>query len=234
MTFGIEGLLIALSFLLPGFLTSRLISARTPAAGREVSAFQETFESLLRSVCIYLIITPIIFILVKNIFISGDSALISRINNEGVQAYYVARPFQSTLVLFGWLFSAFLLALIFGYKWDPLEALFSQLVKRTGSASEDIFYQLSKQVISRREQGHSKYQLWIQARLKNGYTYRGEFYFAGYRHDGSSRELILTNVKFFPYPVQAGEDIKGEPKLYNFVLIDVANCDSLEFLFADS
>jgi hypothetical protein len=192
------------------------------------------FESLLRSVYIHIILAPFVFTLVKYIFIGGDFALISRINNEGMQAYYLARPFQATLVLFGWLFFAFVLALIFGYKWDPLEALFSYLVKQTGSASEDIFYQLIKQVINQREQGRGKYQLWIQARLKNGYTYRGEFYFAGYRHNGLSRELVLANVKFYPYPVQIGENPAGEPKLYNFVLLDAANCDSLEFLFADS
>ena len=234
MTFGIESLIIALSFLLPGFLTSSLISARTPKAIKEMSAFQETFDSLLRSVYIHLLISPFIYILVKYVFVSGDSALISRINNEGVLAFYSERPFQASLLLFGWLVSAFILAIVFGYKWDPLEILFSQLVKKTGSASEDIFYQLSKQVVNLREQGHPNYQLWIQARLKNGYTYRGEFYFAGYRHEGSSRELVLTNVKFFPYSVQVGEDTRREPRLYNFVLIDVANCDSLEFLFADS
>jgi TM2 domain-containing membrane protein YozV len=163
MTFGIESLFISLAFLIPGFLTSKLIFARTPAAGKDVSTFQETLESLLRSVCIHILIIPIVFFLVKNFLIDGDAALISRINNNGIQAYYSARPFEATLVLFTWLFGAFVLAIFFGYVWDPLEALFAQLVKRTGSASEDIFYQLSKQVLVRRAQGHAKYQLWVQA-----------------------------------------------------------------------
>lgn len=230
MTFGIEGLLTALAFLLPGFLTSRLISARTPAVGKDISAFQETFESLLRSVYIHLIIAPIVFVIVKYILIKGDFILISRINSEGIQAYYLARPFQVTLLLFVWLFFAFVLALVFGSVWDPLEALFNRLVKKTGTSSEDVFYQLRDYVAKRREHGEEDCQLWIQARLKNGYTYQGEFVFAGYRQDGLSRELMLTHVKFFPYPAQTAEQVKGEPKLYDFVLIDVANCNSLEVL----
>ena len=58
MTLELETLLVALAFLLPGFLASRLIAAKTPAVGRQPSAFEETLESLLRSMSIHLIIAP--------------------------------------------------------------------------------------------------------------------------------------------------------------------------------
>ena len=69
-----------------------------------------------------------------------------------------------------------------------------------------------------------------RARLKNGFTYRGEYFFAGYRHEGASRELMLANVKFFPYKAQTIEDTGSAPKLYDYVLLDLENCESLEFL----
>ena len=211
-------------------MTSRLIAARTPAVGKEASVFQETFESLLRSVCIHLLIIPFVIVLVKYNLLKGDFDLIDRINNEGIQAFYLARPFQVILILFGWLILAFVLAFVFGYWRDPLEFWFNRLVKKTGTSSEDVFYQLRDYVAKRRESEEVDCQLWIQARLKNGYTYQGEFAFAGYRQDGLSRELMITNVTFFPYPAQTGEQPKGETKLYNFVIIDVANCDSLDVL----
>ena len=226
-----DNLLVALVFLLPGFLTSRLIAARTPAMGREISIFQETFESLLRSVYIHLIIAPIIYLVIVCFIAKNTTSIIDRILRDGLQAYYLAQPLQVVALLFGWLVGAFLLATFFGYKWDPLDVLFSKLVKKTGTKSEDIFYQLREYVVSRRNNGEKDFQFWIQARLKNGYTYQGEFYFVGYPHDGMSRELMLANVTFFPYPAQIEGQTQSKPKCYDFVLIEVENCESLEILF---
>ncbi|MBI5353791.1 MAG: hypothetical protein HZB50_14200 [Chloroflexi bacterium] len=226
-----DNLLVALVFLLPGFLTSRLIAARTPAMGRGVSTFQETFESLLRSVYIHLIIAPIIYSVIVCFTVKNNISIIDGIFRNGIQVYYLAHPLKVVILLFGWLISAFLLATFFGYKWDPLHELSSNLVRKTGTKSEDIFYQLREYVVGKREMGEIDFQWWIQARLKNGYTYQGEFYFVGYRHDGMSRELMLANVTFFPYPAQTEVQMRSEPKHYDFVLIEVENCESLEILF---
>lgn len=231
MTIDINNLIVAIVFLLPGFLTSRLISTRTPAVGRETSAFQETFESLLRSVYIHLLIFPFIFAVFWGFFVGNNPYLLNKINIDGLQVYYLLRPLETILLFFIWLFSAFLLAIFFGYKWDPLDVLLSKLVNKTGTKSEDLFYQLREYAVARVDAGQENNQLWVQARLKNGYTYRGKLVFAGYRHDGMSRELMLADVLFFPYPVQATEQINSKPKKYDFVLIDFSNCDSLETLF---
>jgi hypothetical protein len=231
MSVDFNNLLVALVFLLPGFLTSRLIAARTPAVGREVSTFQETFESLLRSVYIHLIIAPIIYLLIMFLIVKNDISIINGIVRDGLQVYYLAHPFQVVTLLFLWLVSAFLLATFFGYKWDPLHVLFSSLVKKTGTRSEDIFYQLREFVVRRRNDGEKDFQMWIQARLKNGYTYQGEFYFVGYHHDGMSRELMLKSATFFPYPAQIEGQMQSAPKHYDFVFLEVENCESLEILF---
>ena len=181
MALEIEGLLIALAFLLPGFLTSRLIAARTPAAAQESSALEETLDSLLRSVSIHLIIAPIVLVIVRVLLIGNDPPLLSRIHSEGLQAYYDALPVQVLFVLFGWLVAAFLFALFFGYKWDPIESLLQRLATRTDTLSVDHFYLVKRHLEQRREQGQEHCAIWVQARLKNGYTYRGEPMAVAYR-----------------------------------------------------
>lgn len=228
-----ETLLIALAFLLPGFLASRLIAARTPAVGRQPSAFEETLESLLRSVSIHLLITPLVLVIVRFVLLRDDPLLLARIYSEGLQFYYGVRPLEVSLLLFVWLVAAFLIALLFGCKWDPIESVLQHLARGVGALSEDPFYLLQQRVVDRRKQGHAECQLWVQARLKNGYTYRGEIVFIGYRDEGKSRELLLANAKFFPYPVQATDELRSSPKLYDFALVDTANCESLEMLIRD-
>jgi hypothetical protein len=125
-------------------------------------------------------------------------------------------------------------AIFWGYKWDPLDALFSRLVKNTGTKSEDIFYQLREDVIKKREGGEKFFQFWIQARLKNGYVYQGEFSFIGYRQESMSRELLLANVTFSPNSSRENEKVQPQPMHYDYVLIDVGNCESLEILFTNN
>ena len=230
MVLEIEGLLITLAFLLPGFLTSRLIAARTPAAARKSTAFEETLNSLLKSVSIHLIIGLIVLVLaaVGFLLIENGPALLSRIYSEALQAYYGARPVEVIFVLFGWLVVAFFLALVFGCICDPIESLLQHLATRANTLSVDPFYLLINRAVQSREQGQERCALWVQARLKNGYTYRGQLLVAGYRDKDKSRELLLENVKFFPDPAQTTDEPHSPPQLYNFAVIDVANCESLE------
>lgn len=231
MSLEFNNLLVALVFLLPGFLTSRLISARTPAFGRQTSTFQETLESLLRSVYIHLLIAPFFFTVIWYFFIRNHIFISDHISRYGFQVFYLVWPFETVVLLFGWLLISFLLAVFLGYKYDPLDELFLRLANKKGTKSEDLFYQLRQRGVARQQSGKENDQLWIQARLKNGYTYRGKLDFAGYRHDGMGRELLLADVKFFAYPAQILGQTQDEPKLYDFVLIEFENCESLEVLF---
>jgi hypothetical protein len=231
MSIEFNNLLVALVFLLPGFLTSLLISARTPAVGREVSAFRETFESLLRSVYIHLLIAPVFFTVFWYFFVKSDASLLGQINKTGLKAYYFTHPFETIILLLAWLFAAFLLAVLFGSKWDPLEVLLSKLVTRTGTKSEDMFYLLHQYEAQRQKNKQENNQLWVQPRLKNGLTYRGKLLFAGYRREGMGRELMLADAKFFSNPAQTANQTQGETRFYDFVIFEFENCESLEFLF---
>lgn len=233
MEFGIDTLIIFLAFILPGFLTSRLIAVRTPALGRQPSPFEETSESLLRSVYIHLIISPVIFVTLRYYLVRVNPDTLQRIFNDGLLLYVNGRPFLVVLVLFIWLIMAFGLAFIFGYIWDPLDYVGSRLVDKIGTVTEDPYYQLRQTVSSKRAEGDEFVQLWMQARLKNGYTYRGELAFVSFKKDGNGRELMLANVKFFPFSVQTSDVACIEQKNYDFVFLDTANCESIEVMISN-
>jgi hypothetical protein len=234
MTLDLEALLIAFIFLLPGFLTSRLVEARTPAVKDKPTALEETLESFLRSTIIHLIIAPV-FLLIFWLGLSKyDPILWQEVLSRGISAYYSARPFEALCVSILWLAVAFLLALLFGSKWDPIKAILENLATSTGLLSEDLLYYLRRNVEDMRTTEGGSYQLWLQARLKNGYTYRGELMIGGYRDDDHSRELLLANVKFFPYPAQTTETHPSSPKLYDYAIIDFSNCESVEVIIIDS
>ena len=99
MSIEFNNLVVALVFLLPGFLTSLLISTRTPAVGRDVSAFRETFESLLRSVYIHLSIAPVFFAFFWHFIVRSDTDLLDQISKTGLQAYYFLHPFEAIILL---------------------------------------------------------------------------------------------------------------------------------------
>jgi len=161
MSIEFNNLLIALIFLLPGFLTSRLISARTPVIGRQTSTFQETLESLLRSVYIHLVIAPFFFAIIWYFFLKKYPSILANISKDGFQPFYSAWPLETAILSFGWLLVAFLLAVLFGYKWDPLDILFLKLTNKTGTKSVDLFYQLRQYEAARQSVNQENNQLWV-------------------------------------------------------------------------
>jgi len=223
MDFGIDSLLIAMAFILPGFLTSRLVSARTPSVGRETSTFDETSESLLRSVYINFVSGVLVFgvFFVSACFFRVLPSLQSQIRLQGFVGFLNTHLDYLITIVAIWLAGSFAVAVFFGSKWDPLDILLKKLSKKTGTVSEDPLYILRQEVIDLRGEGKTNSQLWIQVRLKNSGIYQGEFVFAGYRRDSLSREVLLTHVKYFPN--------NSDPFIAcDYVFLDLANSESVE------
>lgn len=234
MALNLEVLLITFVFLTPGFLTSRLLEARTPALSRRPTPFEQTLESLLRSAVIHLIIAVAILGSLWIISPQYDAALVERIGAEGLSAYYSARPLEALTGSILWLCAAFILATLFGCVWDPIDFALNRVAENAGLLSVDVLYFLRRIVADAREETDRPCQLWVQARLNNGYTYQGEFVVGGYRREGKPRELLLANVKFFPFPAQAVAEHPSPPKAYDYAVIDLSNCLSLEFITTDA
>ncbi len=214
-----------MSFILPGFLTSRLVSARTPSVGREISTFDETSESLLRSVYINFVSGILV---IGVFFVSAGCfrvlpSLQSQIRLLGFIGFLKTQLDYLIIIVAIWLAASFAVAVFFGSKWDPLDVLLKKLSKKTGTVSEDPLYILLQKVIGLRNEGKKKSQLWIQVRLKNKSIYQGEFVFAGYRRDSLSREMLLTHVKYFL-------ENSNQFIACDYVFLDLANSESVEVI----
>lgn len=223
MQIGFESLLVAIAFVLPGFLTSRLVEARTPAAGRERSVFEETAESLLRSSYIHLVIALALLTALQVFVLPGRPDLLTQIPDSASQFEMAAVTVPASWFVLGWLLLSYLLAFVFGYWWDPLDVGLNRLVAKTGLLTEDPFYLLREAVAERRAAGEFGVGIWLQARMENGSVYQGEFMFGSYRHPEKSRELLLANARY--YQPRTGR----VPEEFDFVFIDTENCLSLDF-----
>jgi hypothetical protein len=231
MAFNFEALLVTLVFILPGFLTSRLVESRTPARSRQTSAFSDTIESLVRSVYLQAILGVGVIVLLI-ILRALNSELHACIFQQGIQACSAQHPVQAFTVLITWLIATLGLATLFGAYWDPLDYAYRKIGAKVGNEFKDLFYMPVEIASLQRKQGNARYQLWLQVRLKNGYTYRGELNQVSLPANGENRELLLSHVKFFPYPAQVEGAPNYPPRTYDHVYIDMANCESIEMLYS--
>lgn len=234
MTLQLEGLLVAVVLLLPGFLTSRMIAARTRSVGEpRISALEMTLDSLLRSVFIHLIIAPIALVVLRFHLTRNHPLVLAYVlYSKGPKGYYDTLPVEVLHVLYIWLLLAFLIALFFGYQWDPINQLLLRLRTSAKNLRQDPFWIVTDRLAEIEQHRQESLQLWIQARLKNGSIYQGEYVFVGYRDQQESRELLLAHATRLPPPAVAADEPRLPPKYYEFVHIDVGNCESLDMLLA--
>lgn len=223
MNIGFESLLITISFILPGFITTRILKVGTASVGKKQSIFEETTESLLRSVYINILIGSLLVLFFQFIFIPSRKDLFLNSIKEGFKSVSVNEPFLLVWFFIIWVTASFLLATLFGYFWDPLNSVTEQLSKSTGTLTEDPYYLIRMSASQKRKENNNT-QLWVRSRMTDGSQYQGEFVFGGYRSEGSTRELLLSEAIYY----QAGH-IKPSEKL-DFVLVDTANCKSVEFI----
>jgi hypothetical protein len=229
MQINLETLLVALAFIVPGFLTTRLIESRTPVLKRETSVFVETSVSLLRSVYINIII-GILFLPELWIFLALGR-LVLDLPWENPLSIATEHPFIAIFLLIFWISAALILAIIFGFFWDPIDFLDGQLSAKSGIELNDPFQRLISEVKSYRKGGDPKSQVWLQARLKDGSIYQGEFDFVSWRSKEENREVFLRNVRYFPAAVSSEEISNTEPfELFYGAYINTMNCQSIDII----
>lgn len=220
----LESLLFSIAFLLPGFITTRLLDARTPSKGRKTSIFEETTTSLLRSVYINITVAIIVGVLAQFQILPIQSDLLASFITDWPPNL---TPEQSLIVITfaaAWLVASFCIGGAFGYWWDPLHSFSERLVRGIGTISDDPLYVISQVVAQKRDSGRASTQLWVQARMKNGAIYQGEFLYGGFPREEQDRELVLKGAIFYARPSS-----KPSPEL-DFVFLDTSNCSSIEFI----
>ena len=225
MDIGLESFLVALLFVLPGFLTSRLIDARTPAASSQPSAFHETADSLLRSAIVHILIVLVIFPVLYAALVSFSPSTIPAMRSEGVPRFFASRPDLIPIVAALWSLVAFSIAGFFGFKWDPLQVLLSRLNKGQGTITDDLM-SLLVSALHRARNRDPRSQLWVQVRTATGHTYQGEFVFGSYRVKDLNRELLLAAVTHFSPP--ADKTSPAPQEAIDYALLDLSKCDPVE------
>lgn len=231
MEFGLNSVLLAIIFLLPGFLTSTLVNARTPAKPPSLSAFHETAQSLLRSAYIHLLLG----LIVVSASLCLSSALAYSVPSNLDAAYFVAlisaNPIPTTLIGLAWLTAAFFLAAFFGSWKDPLDSLVKRLHKEAGKVSEDAFHLLTEEVEARRRSGAEGVQLWVQATTTADHVFQGQFFYASYPDAEQPRELLLAQVLHYD-PVSA-KPPRRKTGPHDFVYLRMDSCHALELSVVD-
>jgi len=227
MDLGVDSILWAIIFLLPGFLTSTLVNARTPAKPPRLSAFQETAQSLLRSAYIHVILAATLapgFVL---LLIVTAQSLPPHLDADSILTLVSSYPLPSSAVALIWLGAAFLLAAIFGYWIDPLDWLVNRLHKGSAKVSEDTFHLLTEEVRTRRKSGAAGAQLWVQATTTENHIFQGQFFYASYAEVDQPREFLLAKVFHYSPPDPQQQRSKSGP--HDFVFLPMDSCHALEF-----
>jgi hypothetical protein len=229
MEFGVDSILLGIIFLLPGFLTSTLVVARTPAKPPKLSAFEETAQSLLRSAYIHLVLAAAVALFTTIVLLAGKTAP-PELDLTSLTALVSAHPLPAAGLIIIWLMAAFLLAVIFGSWRDPLDSLTKRLHKGAGKVSEDAFHLLTEEVKARREAGAPGLQLWVQATSTENHIFQGQFFYASYQEADQPRELIPANAFHFEPPRKKEPRRKTGPQ--DFVFLPMESCHALEFRIA--
>jgi hypothetical protein len=231
MELGVDSILLAIAFLLPGFLTSSLVIARTPAKPPKLSAFEETAQSLLRSAYIHLFLAATVTILASALLLAAGSRSFPDLDLSALTALLAAHPLPTAALLVLWLAAAFGLAILFGYWRDPLDSLTKRLHKGAGKVSEDAFHLLTEEVKVRRNSGAEGLQLWVQATTTENHIFQGQFFYASYQEADQPRELLLAKAFHFEPPRKTAPRRKTGPQ--DFVFLPMDSCHALEFRIVD-
>lgn len=227
MEFGVDSILLAIVFLLPGFLTSTLVVARTPAKPPKLSAFEETAQSLLRSAYIHLLLAATVILLGTAILLVSRRPIPPDLDVPSLTALLRAHPLPAAALVVSWLAAAFALATLFGYWHDPLDHLAKRLHKGAAKVSVDAFHLLTEEVKARRKGGSEGLQLWVQATTTQNHIFQGQFFYASYQEADQPRELILAKAFHFGPPRKKAPRHKTGPE--DFVFLPMESCHALEF-----
>lgn len=225
MNIGLESILMAIPFILPGFLTTHLVKSRTPAAKKSESSFNEVTESLLRSVIIIIILGAITLLLFEFVFLPKNPSYQSLGLTEILKQIYFDTPFLIVWFIIIWIVLSLVIAIVFGIYWDPLSATEDSIATKLGTKSEDLFFRIKLHATTGKHSDKS--QIFVRVRMKEGGgEFQGKLLECSYPND-NNRELLLSHAKYYSY-----QTYKPSEEL-DFVFIETKNCSSIDFKIMD-
>lgn len=225
MTFSLDSLIIAVLFLLPGFIATSIQLSRTPVKPAKQSAFQETLTSLSTSVVIFFAQLAILAILIS---LSGDiREEFAHVSVVGVGPYFSAHPTRSVLAVLIWGIGVLALSIAAGFL-DPVERIALLNQRKLGVLSHDLWYDFFEEAPQR----HGFTRSYVRTWHKNGICYAGWLEtFELTNVEEKTRFFWLINAQRWATRADAEEGEPGEP--VQGVLLNSDDIESIDVWWGD-
>ncbi len=168
MALGFETFIVAVIFLLPGFIASYIRLSRTPATPARQSPFQETLASLATSSLVFLF--ELVLIALLRVIFSPIQSDIDLMLRSGLTAYALIHPVRLVGLVVGWGVLSLGLSLVMGF-FHPIEWVASRNRRKVARVSfgPDIWYDIFEAAPQR----HGVSRSYVRAWLKSGACYAG-------------------------------------------------------------
>src|SRR5271157_1053231 len=220
MDLGLDGIILAVLFLWPGFIASYVHFSTTPDPARKKSVFQETLGSLSASVPIFLLQFGIVVTLVT---------LIKPLNNEfnlilqmGISKYALLKPFNTAIYIFVWVLLSLTISVVYGFA-DPIDRLVERNLRRSGVYPNDLWFSVLEDEPKKKGFSRCYSRVW----LKSGVCYAGYVHRLDSNEDNEEcRYLFLENCKRWPTYAEAQKRRPAEA--VNSVLLSSIDIDSID------
>jgi hypothetical protein len=187
MDLGIESILIALFFLLPGFIATYIRLSKIPEDFRTKSSFQETLGSLSTSIPIFL--TQLFVLLLLNYLIKPFRDQVNLFIQIGLLQYITINSILFGTFLLSWGLFTLILSIIFGFI-DPIEGIADRNRKRYGISPVDFWLKVL-QIVPAQNSAKVYARVW----LKSGACYAGDIGALGIPNEKDNcRYFYLTNA----------------------------------------
>jgi hypothetical protein len=168
MALGFESFIVAVIFLLPGFIASYIRLSRTPATPARQSALQETLAGLATSSLVFLL--ELALILLLRVLFAPIQLDIDLILRSGLRAYALIHPVRLVGVVVIWGILSLSLSLVMGFV-HPIEWIAARNRRKITRVAygPDIWYDIFEAAPQR----HGVARSYVRAWLRSGACYAG-------------------------------------------------------------
>ena len=168
MALGFETFIVAVLFLLPGFIASYIRLSRTPATPARQSALQETLAGLATSSLVFLFELTLVALL--RVVFTPIQTDIDLILTSGLRAYALLHPVRLVGAVVLWGLMSLALSLVMGFV-HPIEWIAARNRRKVTRVSygPDIWYNIFEAAPQR----HGVSRSYVRAWLKSGACYAG-------------------------------------------------------------
>ena len=231
MALGGEALIVAIFFLLPGFLANNLANMYSTSSERQPSAYHATMSSLAISVGIFIAQTILALVVLSLLWILWREALdwlkLDTLVDRGVREYFREKPLFTFLTLFASVLLAVLVAALIGF-FDVVRKLTMWKLSTLRLTPDDYWYTAFERsrVASGRDFAYAEVVLTSKDVISGtviGFSFGDT--------DTGSRDLLLADPEYAPSTTLPKADIGSEDA--EIAILNSKDIESIRVFFVD-